>query len=149
MTIKRLEWSVLEYAINYITECPSGTFGNNCRQECGYCLEKYHCHHINGSCLDRCLQGFRGEQCKHSKCFQFNMFYLNKRLMSHIAHMNNGFSYHSISVFWYFHIYFNIILWILLELKYQYFFKTIFTILTPISINNPKWCFVNNYHDYL
>lgn len=134
MTIKRLEWSVLEYAINYITECPSGTFGNNCRQECGYCLEKYHCHHINGSCLNGCLQGFRGEQCKHSKCFQFNMFYFNKRLMSHIAHMNNGFSYHSISVFWYFRIYFNVKLWTLLELKYQYFFNFFFTIFTILIL---------------
>lgn len=30
--------------------------------------------------------------------FSFTIFFLNKRFMSHIAHLNNGFSYHSISV---------------------------------------------------
>lgn len=45
-------------------KCPFGTFGNNCRQECGHCLEKKHCHHINGSCLMGCSHGYRGEQCK-------------------------------------------------------------------------------------
>lgn len=107
--MKRLERSVLEYAIYYITECPFGTFGNNCRQECGHCLEKYHCHHINGSCLNGCLQGYRGEQCKHRKCFQSNILYLNKRLMIHIAHLNNGFLHQSISVYLYISIYFSVI----------------------------------------
>lgn len=100
MTIKKLQRSGLENAINYITECPLGTFGNNCRRECGYCLEKYHCHHINGSCFNGCLQGYRGEQCKHRKCSVLHISF-NKRFMSHIAHLNNGFSYHYISVFWY------------------------------------------------
>lgn len=77
---KKLEGSVLEYAIHYITECPLGTFGNNCRRECGYCEEKYHCHHINGSCLNGCLHGYRGEQCKHRKYFQINILYLNKNV---------------------------------------------------------------------
>lgn len=78
MTITRLERSVLEYAVNYITECPSGTFGNNCRRECGYCLDR--CHHINGSCLHGCLQGYRGEQCKHRKCFQFYNFFFKQEV---------------------------------------------------------------------
>ena len=38
-------------------------FGQNCSSKCGDCLGYEQCHHINGTCFNRCDKGFQGEMC--------------------------------------------------------------------------------------
>ena len=47
------------------TECPSGTFGYRCLQNCS-CRNRTTdtCHHVDGSC--KCKPGYQGVNC--SKC---------------------------------------------------------------------------------
>ena len=45
------------------TECDGDTFGQDCREECGECVNDEHCHHINGTCLNGCKRGYNGLQC--------------------------------------------------------------------------------------
>ena len=46
------------------TACTEGTYGLDCKGMCGYCQDKTHCYHVNGSCLYGCSQGYFGEMCK-------------------------------------------------------------------------------------
>lgn len=45
-------------------KCNEGQFGQNCDFECGHCLHKKQCHHIEGTCSSGCDDGYRGIQCK-------------------------------------------------------------------------------------
>jgi hypothetical protein len=51
----------------YDTECNGGKYGNNCSSQCGACLDYTQCHHVNGSCLQGCDAGYKGELCKTGK----------------------------------------------------------------------------------
>lgn len=44
-----------------LLECENGIFGENCYKKCGYCLEVSYCYFINGSCLNGCLYGYKGD----------------------------------------------------------------------------------------
>lgn len=57
-------------------ECKNGYFGLECRSKCGHCLESKHCHHINGSCLNGCLHGYRGDLCNESLYFLLGLLAL-------------------------------------------------------------------------
>ena len=45
------------------TECPKGYYGDDCKKECGYCTDLTQCNHVNGTCLDGCEAGYKGEHC--------------------------------------------------------------------------------------
>ncbi|XP_065924897.1 receptor-type tyrosine-protein phosphatase alpha isoform X4 [Magallana gigas] len=45
------------------SQCDGHKFGQNCSKECGHCLEKEACHHVNGSCLNGCDLGYHGANC--------------------------------------------------------------------------------------
>ena len=47
-----------------LKDCDAGTFGKDCNSTCGHCVDEETCFHINGTCLDGCVPGFTGEQCK-------------------------------------------------------------------------------------
>lgn len=47
--------------------CSFGTYGNNCKEECGNCRDKTTCNHIDGSCATGCSAGYNGTLCKKSK----------------------------------------------------------------------------------
>lgn len=49
--------------------CDNGYFGAECNRKCGHCLEADRCHHINGSCLNGCLYGYKGDYCNESLYF--------------------------------------------------------------------------------
>lgn len=44
-------------------ECNYGTYGKDCRYECGSCINQTHCHYVNGSCLEGCDPGYMGDIC--------------------------------------------------------------------------------------
>uniref|UniRef100_K1QM59 Receptor-type tyrosine-protein phosphatase zeta n=1 Tax=Magallana gigas TaxID=29159 RepID=K1QM59_MAGGI len=46
-----------------ITECDGGKYGRGCSLTCGACINNTPCHHINGSCLQGCGPGFKGQKC--------------------------------------------------------------------------------------
>ena len=50
------------------TEC-EGTFGDNCSNSCGFCFGKEHCHPLNGTCMNGCDSGYKGQQCTQSMMF--------------------------------------------------------------------------------
>ena len=55
------------YILTYIrftfSACRNKTYGANCSEECGYCLNDAICHHINGSCKTGCEAGWKGDSC--------------------------------------------------------------------------------------
>lgn len=51
-------------------ECSTGLFGYDCLEKCGDCFNLGKCNHINGSCLNGCSQGFKGELCRESMWYK-------------------------------------------------------------------------------
>ena len=47
-----------------ITECQSGTFGSNCNDTCGNCLNGTSCNRETGVCALGCADGYTGSVCK-------------------------------------------------------------------------------------
>ena len=47
--------------------CNSGTFGQECNDSCGRCLDQDGCYHTNGTCLTGCVPGYHGHLCKEGK----------------------------------------------------------------------------------
>ena len=45
------------------TECDDNKFGQDCREECGNCVNDEQYHHINGICMNGCDWGFQGILC--------------------------------------------------------------------------------------
>ena len=54
-----MSWLIL--FSSFISECPGGTFGYNCSEVCGQCIDT--CNFVNGSCSGNCLAGWQGELC--------------------------------------------------------------------------------------
>ena len=47
--------------------CENGTFGIDCNQTCGKCLENSICNRVNGICWTGCDAGYTGNFCKTRK----------------------------------------------------------------------------------
>lgn len=47
--------------------CDNGTYGNDCNNTCGHCINNESCFHTNGSCLNGCDPGFTGNMCLTSR----------------------------------------------------------------------------------
>ena len=48
------------------SECPDGSFGENCLTRC-YCADKEPCNKTTGVCPDSCETGYIGEFCHLGK----------------------------------------------------------------------------------
>lgn len=48
---------------NYFIACENGTYGQECANTCGQCIDDF-CFHTNGTCLNGCGPGYIGELCK-------------------------------------------------------------------------------------
>lgn len=46
------------------SECETNTYGKECRNQCGHCIDSTDCFHVNGTCLDGCGAGYFGNECK-------------------------------------------------------------------------------------
>ena len=85
MIMKQLKFAkfMSTYQIYYYlpSECDGRTFGQNCSQSCGKCLNNDQCDPINGSCLNGCDSGYHGTKCKEGinkimKLSYFKFFFL-------------------------------------------------------------------------
>lgn len=47
----------------YSQECDGNKYGPGCSLTCGACINHTQCHHINGSCLQGCGPGYKGQYC--------------------------------------------------------------------------------------
>ena len=47
--------------------CSNMTFGQDCNNTCGHCLNNDVCHHVNGTCLRGCNPGYHGDPCATRK----------------------------------------------------------------------------------
>nr|XP_022305073.1 neurogenic locus protein delta-like [Crassostrea virginica]XP_022305074.1 neurogenic locus protein delta-like [Crassostrea virginica] len=54
--------------------CYGNTYGANCTEVCGSCLNLEKCHHINGSCLNRCNAGYRSQDCTEAHARSFLIY---------------------------------------------------------------------------
>ena len=50
----------------YNKECSNNTYGLHCILTCGNCRNGQQCHHVTGTCPQRCVQGYHGEKCDTS-----------------------------------------------------------------------------------
>lgn len=50
--------------ISFTTVCDNNMFGQGCANRCGHCRNAMHCSHVNGSCLNGCDAGYKGNYCK-------------------------------------------------------------------------------------
>ena len=57
-------YNIFDY---FFTACVVGTYGNNCNNTCGNCLNVNDCFHTNGTCLTGCDPGYTGDLCKTRK----------------------------------------------------------------------------------
>lgn len=52
--------------IIFQSACPEGSFGRDCLEECGRCVNNT-CDHVNGSCIGPCQDGWEGGRCLLAK----------------------------------------------------------------------------------
>ena len=57
--------------LNYFAECDENTYGQNCSNSCGFCLDGEQCHYIDGRCLNGCSSGYTGSQCTKSTVYLY------------------------------------------------------------------------------
>ena len=58
----------MTYLTLFNTECPEGSFGQNCRQNCSiHCLISGKCDKIKGYCIGGCQTGWKNLQCDEGK----------------------------------------------------------------------------------
>ena len=50
----------------FLIECHNGTYGKDCKEQCGYC-DYGTCDHVTGECPNGCIDGFIGRFCTESK----------------------------------------------------------------------------------
>lgn len=50
-----------------VTECKGLMYGKDCNISCGHCLASEQCHHINGTCMNGCDNGYQGINCTQGK----------------------------------------------------------------------------------
>lgn len=55
------------------SECIAGFYGENCNNNCGHCLKKTACHHINGMCDEECEPGYKVPYCTEGDSYK-NIF---------------------------------------------------------------------------
>lgn len=48
-------------------ECGGSTYGTECNELCGHCVNNETCYHVNGSCANGCAAGWENDVCKKSK----------------------------------------------------------------------------------
>ena len=47
----------------YLIACENGTYGSDCNNTCGQCINDEVCIHTNGTCLNGCDPGYVGPLC--------------------------------------------------------------------------------------
>lgn len=55
------------YFVRFCVACPPSKHGENSSELCGNCFQNLPCNHIDGTCMNGCQEGFRGQLCRTSK----------------------------------------------------------------------------------
>lgn len=53
----------VDLPIYFIEACKHGYYGENCTNTCGNCSNNQTCNNVNGTCIDGCSEGFKGDFC--------------------------------------------------------------------------------------
>lgn len=48
---------------NRVTACQNNTYGTECSEFCGHCLNEQQCNHVNGTCHNGCEAGYHSDSC--------------------------------------------------------------------------------------
>lgn len=48
---------------NRVTACQNHTYGTECSEFCGYCLNEQQCDNVNGTCHNGCEAGYYSDRC--------------------------------------------------------------------------------------
>lgn len=59
------------------TACNTGSYGIDCKERCGHCLDVYKCSYTNGVCLTGCVAGYQGNLCKTRELIFHSIRYMN------------------------------------------------------------------------
>ena len=60
---KNRNFYAIKRKLLFFIVCSDGTFGKNCTEQCGECLGKEKCDHVNGTCVNGCNPGYQGITC--------------------------------------------------------------------------------------
>ena len=82
--------------------CDNGTYGNDCNNTCGHCINDESCFHTNGSCLNGCDPGFTGNICQTSR------YHKKRKVVLNQYDCNNSMGYFHAELF------FVLLVWLLL-----------------------------------
>lgn len=58
-----LSFFTVDLPIYFIEACKHGYYGENCTNTCGNCSNNQTCNNVNGTCIDGCSEGFKGDFC--------------------------------------------------------------------------------------
>lgn len=53
----------VDLPIYFIEACKHGYYGENCTNTCWNCSNNQTCNNVNGTCIDGCSEGFKGDFC--------------------------------------------------------------------------------------
>ena len=74
ITIAQTYHDRLLFSHNY-SECRNGTFGVDCSQTCGFCLDREPCNKETGVCEVGCAAGYHGDKCTLGEyCNEYKLF---------------------------------------------------------------------------
>lgn len=65
------------------SECIAGSYGENCNNSCGHCLNETACDHVTGICDVECDPGYQTPYCTEGEDFchkTFNKYYICLKL---------------------------------------------------------------------
>lgn len=78
---------IIHTHINFMyLACDATWYGAGCKSQCGHCFGEDNCHHVNGSCLLGCQEGFTGDFCFKRKFCIHNVdkrFLYKKKTIEH------------------------------------------------------------------
>lgn len=63
--------------LNFV-ECPDGLYGEMCQNKCGHYSNQSKCHHINGTCMNGCLPGYKSEFCNQCTLIHIAVVYVQR-----------------------------------------------------------------------
>lgn len=57
-----------------IEECDRGSYGADCNGTCGHCRDIKQCSNVNGTCVNGCGDGYKGNLCKTREYTYHNVY---------------------------------------------------------------------------
>lgn len=67
---------------SFFKGCDNGSYGVDCKENCGHCRNVSQCFHVNRTCLTGCDEGYQGTVCnirEYTKSYK-NCFVIIRKL---------------------------------------------------------------------